>query len=66
MNCEGVPIDGCSQLYASDIDTIFENVGAIQIPHEHEDEELVAYNEKPRSTSPSTLELQEVDQIKKK
>ena len=66
LNFEGVPIDGYSQLYVGDIDIIFENFVAIQSSHKHEDEYLVTDNEKPRSTSPSPLELQEVDQIKKK
>ena len=44
----------------------FENVSAIQSSHKHEDEDLVIDNEEPRSTSPSPLELQEVDQIKNK
>ena len=34
--------------------------------HDHKYEDLLVYNEEPRSTSPSSLELQEVDQIKKK
>ena len=60
---DGAPIDGCSHLYVGDIDKTFEYVATIQISHEHEDEELVADNEEPRSTSPSPLELQGVDQI---
>ena len=66
LNCEGVPTDGCSQLYVGDMEIIFENVFASQIYHEHKYEDLVAYNEEPRSTSPTPRELQEVDQIKKK
>ena len=66
LNYEGEPIDGCSQLYVGDIDIRFENVVARQIFHEHKDEYLVVDNEEPRETSPSPLELQEVDQIKKK
>ena len=66
MNCEGVPTDECSQLYVGDIEIRFENVVARQSSHEHEDEYLVADNEEPISTSPSPLELQEVDKIKKK
>ena len=33
LNYEGVPIDGCSQLYAGDIEIRFENVVANQIYH---------------------------------
>ena len=66
MNYEGVPTNGCSQLYVGDIEIIFEKKFARQIYHEHKDEYLVADNEEPRSTSPSPLELQEVDKIKKK
>ena len=66
LNCDGVPIDGFSQLYVGDIEIRFENVVASQISHNHKDEELVEANEKPRSTSPSPLKLQEVNQIKKK
>ena len=58
LNC-GVPTDGCSQLYAGDIEIKFQNVVASQISHEHEDEDLVEDNKEPRSTSPSPLELQE-------
>ena len=29
LNYEGVPTDGCSQLYVGDIEIIFENVAAI-------------------------------------
>ena len=66
LNYERVPTDGCSKIYAGDIEIRFQNVIASQISHEHEDEDLVEDNEEPRSTSPSPLELQEVDQIKKK
>ena len=66
LNYEGVPADGCSQLYVGDIEIRFENIIAIQCSHKHEDEYLVTTNEEPISTSPSPLELQEVDQIKKK
>ena len=66
MNYEGVPTDGFSQIYVGDIDIMFENVVAIQSSHKHEDEDLVANKEEPRSTLPSPLKLQEVDQIKKK
>ena len=66
MICERVPIDGISQIYVGDIEIRFENVSTSQIYHEHKYEYLVADNEEPRSTSPSPLELQEFDQIKKK
>ena len=65
-NCEGVPIDGCSQLYVGDIKIRLENVSEIQISHKNEYKYLVTDNEEPISTSPSPLELQEVGQIKKK
>ena len=61
LNCEGVPTDGCSQLYVGDTEIRFENVSARQISHEHKDEYLVASNEEAISTFPSPLELQEVD-----
>ena len=48
LNCEGVPTDGCSQLYVGDIEIRFENVSARQTYHEHEDEDLFANNEEPR------------------
>ena len=38
LNYEGVPINGCSQLYVGDIEIRFENFVARQISHEHEDE----------------------------
>ena len=44
-----------------DIEIIFKNVSGRQISHKHEDEYFVTDNEEPRSTSPSPLELQEVD-----
>ena len=66
LSCEGVAIDGCSHLYVGDIENTFEDVVARQSSHEHEDEDLVANNEEPRSNSPSPLEIQEFDQIKKK
>ena len=49
-----------------DIEIRFENVVASQCSYEHGYEDLVEADEEPRSTSPSPLELQEVDQIKKK
>ena len=61
MNYERVPTDGCSQPYVGDIEIIFESVDAIKISHNLEDEYIVKDNEEPRSTSPSPLELQEVD-----
>ena len=66
LNYEGVPNDGCSQLYVGDIEIRSENVAAIQISHEHKDEDLVAANEEPRSTSQSPLELHEIGPSKKK
>ena len=66
LNYEGVHTDGFSQLYVGDIEIRFENVVARKISHKHEYEDLVTNNEEPRSTSPSPLELQEVDKIKKK
>ena len=66
LNYEGIPIDGCSQLYVGDIDIRFESVNARQSYHEHEYEYLVVVNEEPISIFLSPLELQEVDQIKKK
>ena len=61
-----VPSNGCSQLYVGNIEIRFENVVARQISHVHEDEDLEASNEESISTSPSPLELQEVDKIIKK
>ena len=66
LNYEGVPTYGCSKLYVGDIEIIFESVSARKSYHKNEYEYLVADNEEPRSTSPSPLELQEVEQIKKK
>ena len=65
LKYERVPTEVCSQIYVGDIDIRFENVSTSQIYHEHKYEYLVAANEEPRSTSPSPLELQEFDQIKK-
>ena len=37
LNYEGVPNDGCSQIYVGDIDIIFQNFDAIQMSRKHED-----------------------------
>ena len=66
LNYEGIPTDGCSQLYVGDIEIRFESISVIQSSHKHEDEDLVTDNEEPISTSPSPLEIQEVDQFKQK
>ena len=63
LNYEGVTNDGCSQIYVGDIDIIFQNVSARQNSIKHENEDLVAVEEETRSTSPSPLKLQGVDQI---
>ena len=65
MNYDGVPNDGCSQIYVGDIDIRFENVAASQIYSKHENEDLVAVEEETISTSPSPLELHEVGPRKK-
>ena len=66
LNYEGVPTEGCSQLYVGDIDIKFQNVAASQISSKHENEYLVAVEEETRSTSPSPLELHEVGPSKNK
>ena len=65
-NYEGVPTDGFSQLYAGDIEIIFQNFIASQIYSKHENEYLVVVEEETRSTSPSPLELHEVGPSNKK
>ena len=55
LNYEGVPTDGCSQLYVGDIEIRFQNVAAIKNSSRHENEDLVAVEEETRSTSPSPL-----------
>ena len=65
LNCEGVPTDGCSQLYVGDIYIIFQNVAASHNSIKDENEYLVAVEEETRSTSPSPLELHEVGPSKK-
>ena len=65
LNYEGVPTDGCSQLYAGDIEIRFQNVVASQNSIKHENGDLVAVEEETRSTSPSPLELHEVGPSKK-
>ena len=45
LNCEGVPTDGCLQLYVGDIEIRFENFVAIKSSHNHEYEYLVTDNE---------------------
>ena len=44
LNYEGVPTDGCSQLYVGDIEIRFENVSSIQSSHKNEYEDLVTDN----------------------
>ena len=65
LNYEGVPIDGCSQLYVGDIDIRFQNVAAIQNSINNENEDAVAVEEEIRSTSPSPLEIHEFGTRKK-
>ena len=65
LNYEGVPTDGCSQIYVGDIEIRFKNVFAIQTSIKHENEDLIAVEEETRSTSPSPLELNEVGPSKK-
>ena len=65
LNYEGVPNNGCSQIYVGDIDIRFQNVSASQNSIKHENENLVAVEEETRSTSPSPLELHEVGPSKK-
>ena len=65
LNYKWVPADGCSHLYAGDIEIIFQKVLAIQISSKHENEYLVVVEEETRSTSPSPLELHEVGPSKK-
>ena len=36
LKCEGVPTDGCSQIYVGDIEIRLENVSAMKISHKHE------------------------------
>ena len=52
-------------IYVGDIEITFESVAASQTSIKHENEYLIAVEEETRSTSPSPLELQEVDKIKK-
>ena len=65
MKYERVPTNGCSQLYASDIEIIFQNVSTSQIYIKHENEYLLVVEEETISTSPSPLEFHEVDPNKK-
>ena len=65
LNYEGVPTNGCSQLYVGDIEIIFQNVAERKISNKHENEDLVIVEEETRSTSPSPLELHEVGPGKK-
>ena len=66
LSYEGVPTDGCSQLYVGDIEINFGSVATRQISIKHENEDLVAVEEETRSTSPSPLELHEVGPTGKK
>ena len=43
LNYEGVPPDGCSQIYVGDIEIIFQNVVASQNFIKHENEDLVSH-----------------------
>ena len=51
LNYEGLPTNGCSQIYVGDIDIRFQNVVARQNSIKHENEDLVAVEEETRSTS---------------
>ena len=66
MNFEGAPTDWFSQIYVGEIEIRLENIYAIQIYHKHEYEDLVSDKQELILSSPSPLQLQEVDQIKKK
>ena len=65
LNYEGVPTNGCSQIYVGDIEIIFQNFAASQNSIKHEKEDLVAVEEETISTSPSPLELHEGGPSKK-
>ena len=65
LNYEGVPTDGCSQIYVGDIEINFASFYASQTSIKHENEYLVAVEEETRSTSPSPLELHEFGPRKK-
>ena len=65
LNYEGVPTNGCSQLYVGDIEIRFQNVVASQNSIKHENEYLVVVEEETQSTYPSPLELHEVGPRKK-
>ena len=60
LNYEGVPTDGCSQIYVGETEIRFQNFVASQNSIKHENEDLVVVEEETRSTSPSPLELHEV------
>ena len=45
LNYEGVPTNGCSQIYVGDIEIRFENVAASQNSIKHKNEDLVAVEE---------------------
>ena len=64
LKYEGVPSDGCSQIYVGDIEIIFQNVVTSKSSNKHENEDLVVVEEETRS-SPSPLELHEVGPSKK-
>ena len=66
LNYEGVPTDGCSQLYVGDIEIIFQNVVASKISSKHENEDLVAVEEETRSTSHHHLSFMKLVQARRK
>ena len=57
LECEGVPINGSSQLNFGDMEFRLENDVAIKTSPKHEYEYLVTDNEEPRTTSPSPLDI---------
>ena len=53
--------DGCSPLYVGDIEIHIEDMDASTHSFDHDEEDLVAAQKEPRSTSTSPLEFHEVD-----
>ena len=66
LNYEGVPTDGCSQIYVGDIEIIFQNISTIQNSIKHENEDLVVVEEEARSTCHHHLSFMKLVQARRK
>ena len=66
LNYEGVPTDGCSQIYVGDIDMRFQKFSASQNSIKHENEYLVAVEEEQDQLPHHHLSFMKLVQARRK